>query len=91
MISSSSPSTAHLVRTHEQQQAHGLLDGLVGDGSRSEWRDTTALLEGVVSLRHRLRIDPPLCVCGNTSVGSGGSSALQGVRQHSARAASDHS
>eukprot|EP00891_Asterochloris_glomerata_P006197 jgi/Astpho2/6197/Aster-x1354 len=42
-------SAAHLICPDQQEQAHGLLDRLIGHRSGREGRHLTALLEGVLS------------------------------------------
>lgn len=56
-----------LVGADKKEQALAFLDGLVGDCSRLERRNRTALLIGMVGLRHCLWRHPLFCRCQATS------------------------
>lgn len=53
--------THHLMRAHHEQQAHALLDGLVGDGGGGQRAGHLAPLKSVVRLGHSLRRDTHVC------------------------------
>ncbi len=60
-----------LVGADKEEQALALLNGLVGYCSRRKWRNWTALLVGMVCLRHCLWRNPLFCRCQATNKTNG--------------------